>query len=98
MDTAMNQFRLYRRSNGMVYIENKQTRKRESLKTSDPAAAEQMLNAVAPAPCSDQKTWPKIKHPKKCAISFSEYQKIVAREKNPERKLFYELLWHLGGS
>jgi integrase len=49
-------------------------------------------------PLLNRKTWPKIKHPKKRAIKFEEYQKIIEREKNPERKLFYELLWHLGGS
>jgi len=201
MDTAMNQFRLYRRGNGIFYIENKQTRSQESLKTRDRDGAERLLNArneahlqpqinrnIAQAylsacdpesttrtwrhvmdalvatkngsnkeryktavkdkafdvirelvlvetkpedllkclladgqkistnyylrrfhnfafemqwllrPVLTKKTWPKIKHPKKRAITFDGYQKIIDREKNPERKLFYQLLWHLGGS
>ena len=49
-------------------------------------------------PLLNRRTWPKIKHPKKRAIRFDEYQKIIEREQNPERKLFYQLLWHLGGS
>ena len=34
----------------------------------------------------------------KRAITFEEHQLIVEREKNPERRNFYELCWHLGGS
>jgi len=34
----------------------------------------------------------------KRAITFDEHQRIVAREKNPERRNFYWLCWHLGGS
>lgn len=49
-------------------------------------------------PLLNRQTWPKIKHPKKRAIKFEEYEKIIGREKNIERKLFYQLLWHLGGS
>jgi integrase len=45
-----------------------------------------------------RKTWPKLKHAKKRGITPEEYKKIVERERNPERKLFYQFLWHLGGS
>jgi hypothetical protein len=30
--------------------------------------------------------------------TFEEHQLIVQGEKNPERRSFYELRWHLGGS
>lgn len=42
--------------------------------------------------------WPKIKHGEKRAITLEEHQSIVAREQNAERKAFYQLAWHLGGS
>lgn len=42
--------------------------------------------------------WPKIKFRKKRAIKREEHSKIIERERNPERKAFYELCWHLGGS
>src|SRR5438067_38266 len=31
-------------------------------------------------------------------IVFAEHLLIIEREKNPERKSFYQLCWHLGGS
>jgi integrase len=34
----------------------------------------------------------------KHAITWEEHQKIIAAEVNPERKAFYQLCWHLGGS
>lgn len=42
--------------------------------------------------------WPAIQFGEKRAITLVEHQAIVEREKNPERKRFYELCWHLGGS
>lgn len=42
--------------------------------------------------------WSKIKYGEKRAITLEEHHKIVARELNPERRRFYELLWHLGSS
>ena len=35
---------------------------------------------------------------KKRAITWEEHCRIVEREKNPERKAFYQLGWHLGAS
>jgi len=32
------------------------------------------------------------------SVCYAEISRIVEREKNPERKLFYELAWHLGAS
>jgi len=51
-----------------------------------------------PWPILPSKLWPKIKFKKKRAIKHEEHAKIIAREKNPERRAFYELCWHLGGS
>lgn len=45
-----------------------------------------------------KRQWPAIQFKEKRAITLVEHQAIVEREKNPERKRFYELCWHLGGS
>ncbi len=42
--------------------------------------------------------WPKVRHKEKRAITKKEHDAIIAREKNPEKKAFYAMLWHLGGS
>jgi integrase len=51
-----------------------------------------------PWPILPSKLWPRIKYRKKRSIKHEEHLKIIGREKNPERKAFYELCWHLGGS
>ena len=51
-----------------------------------------------PWPIIPKRLWPEIKFKPKRAITFDEHQLILAREKNPERRSFYELCWHLGGS
>jgi integrase len=45
-----------------------------------------------------KKLWPKVEYKEKRAITLEEHRRIVARETNVERRLFYELLWQLGGS
>jgi hypothetical protein len=45
-----------------------------------------------------KRQWPAIRFKEKRAITFTEHQAIIGREKNLERKKFYELCWHLGGS
>lgn len=45
-----------------------------------------------------KRQWPAVQFKEKRAITFDEHQAIVSREKNPERKTFYELCWQLGGS
>jgi integrase len=45
-----------------------------------------------------RKKFPKIKHKEQRAITWDEHSRIVARERNPERRDFYELCWHFGGS
>ena len=43
-------------------------------------------------------SWPKVSFKTKRAITLTEHQRIVEREKNPERAAFYQMCWHLGGS
>ena len=45
-----------------------------------------------------KRQWPAIKFKDKRAITLTEHQIIISREKNQERKRYYELCWHLGGS
>jgi integrase len=45
-----------------------------------------------------KKQWPKICFKDKRAITFDEHQAIVARERNVERRSFYELAWRLGAA
>ena len=52
-----------------------------------------LLSAVLPP-----RQWPKVHHKAKRAITQEEHERIVAREQNPERRAYYELLWDLGGS
>jgi hypothetical protein len=48
-----------------------------------------LLKATLP-----KRQWPKVVHRKGQAIKSDEHKRIVAREQNPERRAFYELLWH----
>ena len=45
-----------------------------------------------------KRQWPQVKHKKKRAITLGEHQRIIAAEKNPERRDFYELIWQTGAS
>lgn len=51
-----------------------------------------------PWPVLPKKQWPPVHYQEKRAITWSEHQQIVQRERNPESQAFYELCWHLGGS
>ncbi len=51
-----------------------------------------------PVPVIPPRLWPKFKFKDKRAITLQEHEAIVAREKNPERKRFYQLAWHLGAA
>jgi integrase len=42
--------------------------------------------------------WPKLRAKPKRGITAVEHEKILAAEKNPERNLFYRLLWEIGSS
>jgi integrase len=51
-----------------------------------------------PWPLIPKRQWPSVRFQDKRAITWEEHCKIVEREKNPERKAFYQLAWHLGAS
>jgi integrase len=51
-----------------------------------------------PATVIPRRQWPAIHYKEKRAITFEEHQKIIAAEVNPERKILYQLCWHLGAS
>jgi integrase len=51
-----------------------------------------------PKPVLAKKLFPKIRHKEKRSITWEEHCRIIAREGNPERRDFYDLCWHLGGS
>jgi integrase len=45
-----------------------------------------------------KKLFPNISHKDQRAITSEEHSRIIARERNPERRDFYELCWYFGGS
>ena len=51
-----------------------------------------------PWPLIPKRQWPAVKFKEKRAITLEEHQRIIAAEVNPERKIFYQLCWHLGAS
>jgi integrase len=51
-----------------------------------------------PWPLIPKRQWPAVHYGDKRAITAEEHSQIIAREKNPERKAFYQLAWHLGAS
>jgi integrase len=51
-----------------------------------------------PWPLIPKSQWPAVHYKEKRAITLEEHQRILAAELNPERKLLYQLCWHLGGS
>ena len=51
-----------------------------------------------PWPVLPKKQWPTVVYGRKRAITLEEHHAILTREQNPERRAYYELCWHLGGS
>jgi integrase len=51
-----------------------------------------------PATVIPRRQWPAIHFKEKRAIRLEEHQRIIAAEVNAERKVFYQLCWHLGAS
>ena len=51
-----------------------------------------------PWPVVVKRQWPAIEFKDKRAITWDEHCQIVEREKNPERKAFYKMAWHMGAS
>jgi integrase len=50
------------------------------------------------APVMSEAAWPLVRKRKFAAITEDEHRRIIARETNLERKLYYEMLWETGGS
>jgi integrase len=51
-----------------------------------------------PSPVLPTKQWPKLQFKAKRGITAEEHERIVAAEKNVERKFYYQLLWEIGAS
>ena len=51
-----------------------------------------------PWPLVPKRQWPAVRFKDKRAVTLDEHQRIIAAEVNPERKLLYQLCWHLGAS
>lgn len=51
-----------------------------------------------PWPLIPKRQWPAVHFKEKRAITLDEHQRIIGAEVNPERKLLYQLCWHLGAS
>lgn len=51
-----------------------------------------------PWPVLSKKHWPPVRYGVKRGIALDEHKRIIEIEWNAERKAYYELLWHLGGS
>ena len=51
-----------------------------------------------PRPIIPRRQWRKVRFHDRRAITRSEHEKIVAADCNAERKIFYEVAWHLGAS
>ena len=51
-----------------------------------------------PWPLLTRQQWPPIHREEKRGITWEEHQAIIAAEKDPERKAFYELTWHVGAA
>ena len=49
-------------------------------------------------PLLPKRQWPAVHYKEKRGITQAEHQTILQREKSAERRAFYELCWHLGGS
>ena len=51
-----------------------------------------------PWPVLPKLHWPPIRFQDKRAITLDEHQQIIARELNPAKRAYFQLLWHLGGA
>jgi len=51
-----------------------------------------------PWPLVPKRQWPAVRHKEKRAITAEEHRRLIAAERNPERKAFYLMCWHLGAS
>ena len=51
-----------------------------------------------PWPILSKKQWPAIRYTEKRASTAAEHAAILKAERNPERRAYYEMCWHLGGA
>jgi integrase len=51
-----------------------------------------------PWPVLTSRQWPRVRFKPRRGITWEEHQKLLAREKDPEKKTFFELLWHVGAA
>ena len=51
-----------------------------------------------PWPVLTSRQWPRIKFKDRRGITSEEHQKLLAREKDPEKHAFLELIWHVGAA
>jgi integrase len=51
-----------------------------------------------PWPILAKRAWPKIRSQSKRAITAKEHAAVIASEKNPERRAYYELLYETGAA
>jgi len=51
-----------------------------------------------PWPILVSRQWPRIRFKERRGITWDEHQKLAARETDPERRAFLELLWHVGAA
>lgn len=49
-------------------------------------------------PVLTKRLFPKPTFAKKRAVTADEHRRIIERERNPERRNYYEVLWHTGGA
>src|SRR5947209_6147492 len=103
-------YKLFRRRNGVFYWRSNDPRKQGTLRTADRREAECLLNAMNEShrvPIINlnlarailaNRAWPKIYRHGKRAVTAEEHRAIVASEKNPERRAYYELLYETGAS
>jgi hypothetical protein len=54
--------------------------------------------AWLPWPILAKRAWPKIRSQNKRAITAEEHRAVIASEKNPERRAYYELLYETGAA
>ena len=51
-----------------------------------------------PWPVIVKRQWPRVVFQPKRAITWTEHRAIVEQERNPERRAFYQLAWHVGAA
>lgn len=51
-----------------------------------------------PWPVLTSRQWPRVKFKDRRGITWEEHQKLVAWEKNQEKRAFLELIWHVGAA